>query len=46
MFFSMKMKKLLLTAGLLVSMLFTGCGGGGDTTQGGDATAKKNCCRS
>lgn len=38
----MRMKKLLLTAGLLVSMLFTGCGGGGDTTQGGgDATAKK-----
>ena len=37
----MKMKKLLLTAGLLVSMLFTGCGGGGDNAGGGDANAKK-----
>lgn len=37
----MKMKKLLLTAGLLVSMLFTGCGGDDAAKQGGDAEIKK-----
>lgn len=37
----MKMKKLLFTAGLLVSMMFTGCGGGNANDNGGNTAAKK-----